>query len=72
MQRLFVCLTLAAAIAISTFPGDELTVTGEISRKVANLMPLLLNGSVIEILPAEGPLPWADGPNRRSPKPLKS
>jgi len=56
-------------------PGEEVTVTGEISKKSGEFNAFAINranGSVVEIRPAEGPPPWAGGPNRRSPKPPKS
>ncbi len=56
-------------------PGEEVTVTGEISKKSGEFDAFSINrnGSVIEIRPADGPPPWAGNPNRpQSPKPPKS
>lgn len=53
-------------------PGEEVTVTGEISKKSGEFNAFAINranGSRIEIRPAEGPPPWAGGPNRDRPKP---
>jgi len=50
-------------------PGEEVTVTGEISKKSGEFDAFSINrnGSVIEIRPADGPPPWAGNPNRPKP-----
>ncbi|KJH69377.1 NirD/YgiW/YdeI family stress tolerance protein [Aliterella atlantica] len=55
-------------------PGEEVTITGEISKKSGEFDAFTINranGAVIEIRPSEGPPPWAGGPNRDRPKPPK-
>nr|MCU0537157.1 hypothetical protein [Hydrococcus sp. Prado102] len=48
-------------------PGEQVTVTGEVSKKNNEFDAFSItrsNGSTINIRPADGPPPWAGGPNR--------
>lgn len=50
--------------------GERVTVRGEMERsgEFDAFSITRANGSVITIRPAEGPPPWAGGPQRRSPR----
>jgi hypothetical protein len=51
-------------------PGEQVTVTGELSKKSGELNAFSItrdDGSRIEIRPADGPQPWSGG--RPKPKP---
>lgn len=52
--------------------GEELTVTGEVERggELDAFSITKGDGTIINIRPAEGPPPWAGGPNRRGAQPL--
>ncbi len=56
-------------------PGEEVTVTGEISKKSGEFDAFAINranGSRIEIRPADGPPPWAGSPKGDRVKPAPS
>ena len=59
--------------AINVSEGERLTVTGEIGRggELDAFTITRSDGTVINIRPAQGPPPWAGGPNRRTPQPLQ-
>jgi hypothetical protein len=55
-------------------PGEQVTVTGEMSKKSGEFDAFSItraDGSTIEIRPADGPPPWAGEPNRDRPEPPK-
>jgi hypothetical protein len=57
---------------INVVEGEQLTVTGELGRsgELDAFTVMRRDGTVIDIRPAQGPPPWAGGPNRhRSSQP---
>ncbi|PIG90671.1 DNA-binding protein [Gloeocapsopsis sp. IPPAS B-1203] len=54
---------------INLSPGEEVTVNGELGRggEFDAFSITRANGTVIQIRPAQGPPPWAGGPNRNRP-----
>lgn len=56
---------------IEISPGEQITVNGELGRGGEfDAFSITRNdGSVIQIRPAQGPPPWAGGPNRNRPNP---
>ncbi|BDA75596.1 hypothetical protein CAL7716_097620 [Calothrix sp. PCC 7716] len=58
---------------INLQPGEQVTVRGELGKKgeLDAFSITRADGSVIDIRPAEGPPPWAGGPNRARSNPLR-
>ncbi len=58
---------------INLQPGEQVTVRGELGRKgeLDAFSITRADGSVIDIRPAEGPPPWAGGPNRARSHPSR-
>lgn len=55
---------------INVSPGEQVTVVGELGSGEFDAYSITrANGSVIQIRPAEGPPPWAGGPNRNRVNP---
>jgi hypothetical protein len=54
---------------INLKPGEQVSVTGELGRsgELDAFSITREDGSVIDIRPAQGPPPWAGGPNRNRP-----
>lgn len=54
---------------INVSSGEQVTVVGELGRggEFDAFSITRANGSVIQIRPAQGPPPWAGGPNRANP-----
>ncbi|GJD18162.1 hypothetical protein RIVM261_031180 [Rivularia sp. IAM M-261] len=58
---------------INLQPGEQVTVRGELGKKgeLDAFSITRADGSVIDIRPAEGPPPWAGGPNRARSNPSR-